>query len=101
MTFDPAQSPITKIALTRRGPPTARTRSLVPVNQAVPGEVVLDTRVASLESLQLMVRPSGSSMTNPMHGEAHVAGQLRTPQSLMMIGMPTRVHFLFSMISIR
>jgi hypothetical protein len=57
--------------------------------------------VASLESLQLVVRPSGSSMTNPMHGEAHVAGQLRTPPSLMMIGMPTRVHFLFSMISIR
>ena len=94
-----AQSPVTKIALTRRGHPTARARSLVPANQAVPGEVVLDTRVASLESLQLVVRLSGSSMTNPMHGVVRVAGLLHTPPSLMTIGMPTRAH-LFSMISI-
>jgi hypothetical protein len=38
MTFDLAQIPITKIALTRQGPPTTRTRSLVPANQAVTGE---------------------------------------------------------------
>ena len=72
----------------------------MPANQAVPGEVDLDTCAASLESLRLVVRRSGSSMTNPMHGVAHVAGQLRTPPTLMKIGTPARVH-LYSMISIR
>jgi len=99
-TFNPAQSPVIKITLTRQGHPTTRTRILVPANQAVPGEVVLDTRVANLESLQLVVRLSGSSMTNPMHGVARVAGQLHTLSNLMTIGTPTRVHS-FSMISIR
>jgi hypothetical protein len=100
MTFNPAQSPVTKIIiLTRRGPPKTRKRSLVSANQAVPGEVVLEPRVASLESLRLVVRLSGSSMTNPMHGVARVAGQLHTLPNLMTIGMPTRVN-LFSVISI-
>ena len=71
----------------------------MPANQEAQGEVDLDTRVASLENLRLVVRQSGSSMTNPMHGVVNVAGQLRTPPSPMMIGTQARVH-LSSMINI-
>ena len=88
--FDLALNPIIKIELTRRRPPSVRTRSLAVATQAALGEVALDTHVASLASHRLVVRLSISSMTSLMRGVDHAVGQPHTLPSIMTIGVLTK-----------
>ena len=80
MTFGPALSLATKLALTRQGPSIVNSRSLALANQAVPREVAQDTLVESLASHQLEARQFVSLMTSRMPGVAHAAGPRLTPQ---------------------